>query len=93
MQVFSANLHLLKGVPEIRVAHFVEPDGFGVVRIDRNERDAARLIFGGELFEPLFVILRCRAVVAGEHDGKDPGVREIRGRVITSIDTGQFEIR
>ena len=77
MAVRGADFHFVERVADIGVAHFVEADGEGIVRLNGEEGDALILIIRSELFDAAFVELGGGAMVAGEDDGEELGGAEI----------------
>ena len=90
--VAGADLHVVERVAKVGVAELVEPHRRRIVRRNRHHRDAAILVVGGQLFDPLFVRLGGRAMIAGEDDRQDVGVGEIGERVGLVVDARQREV-
>ena len=69
--IFRPDFHFFEGIAQVSVAEFVQADGLGIVRRYGYQRHASGLIIRSDLFQPLFIILRGGAMVAGENDNKD----------------------
>jgi hypothetical protein len=89
----GADSHGLEGIIEVGIAEFIKTHRGGAVWVDGNQRNTAGLVIGHQLFEALFVSLRCWAMVAGEGDHENLRLGKILEAVSSSIDTRQFEIR
>src|SRR2546426_2732726 len=88
------------GVGEVLVLgalhHEIEPvagDDLRVVRVDRDEADALRLVLAGEADQAVLVALRVRALIAGEDDGGALLALDVRERMRLAVRALQAEVR
>ena len=93
LAVGGASFHLVERVANVGVAHLVEPDRHGIVRLDGNDGDAPLAIVSNDLFEPGFVQLCGRTMVASENDDQYFACFVVLQAMRLAVDTGETEVR
>ena len=86
------DFHLGERITQVGIAKLVQADRTRVVGIDGDERQAIVLVIIDNPLQPLFVVLRGRAMIAGEDNHENSGFLEIFERVFLSVHTGQLEV-
>ena len=84
-------LHVVKVVPEVRVAELVQTDGGGTIGGHGDHRDATRLIVACESLDAFLIGLGGGAVVAGEDDRQHAGPGIFGFRVPIAVDSRQVK--
>ena len=92
MLVLGADLHLFETVADVGGIEFIDPDGGGIIRLNRDHGDAAVFVVGRELRDAALVHLRDGTMIAGE-DHDEHGAGRVVGELVNrSIDAGKFEV-